>query len=125
MKPTCAMPLLTPRLLAGEPGEDAEHPEHQVQDVVGGVDGDDGQDLVAAADDEPPDREYDVEEAEAEGERAGSVAGGEQADRAGHDVEDVAPAVDGEDPEHLDAGVVAEGVAAGSEVAVVEEADDA
>ena len=68
-----------------------------MKQVVAGVDREEAEDRLTAADRESPERERHVEGAEPERVPARGVAGDEQAERAGEDVEDVDPAVDGED----------------------------
>ena len=94
-------------------------PEDQVQDVVRGVHGQDAQNRVAAADDEAPDRDDEVEQAEPEGVLARGVAGGGEAEQAGGEVDEVVPSVDGQDPERL------VDLPWRAEARAVEEADDA
>ena len=69
-----------------------------MEQVVAGVDREEAEDRLAAADREAPEGEGDVEDAEPERVLARGVAGDEQPERAGEDVEHVDPAVDGEDP---------------------------
>src|SRR5919202_5813002 len=96
-----------------------------MQDVVGGVDRNDAEDRVATADDEAPDGDNDVHGAQTEGVGPGGIAHGKQPECAGCQVDDVVPAVDREDAEHLDARVIAEHVVARTEMGVVEEPDNA
>ena len=85
----------------------------QVEEVVLRVHRDDLQDRaldVAAAElDEAEDRDHDVDDPQIEGVaalRRGAVADGEQAERTGSDVDQVVPAVDVEQADHLVAAVV-------------------
>src|SRR4051794_27472987 len=80
-------------------GADPERGDGEVQDVVRGVDRDQPDDVVAV--DEAPDRDEQVDGAEAEGEQAGGVGAARERDAgdARQDVDEVVPAVDLEDDE--------------------------
>ena len=100
-------------------GEHAERAEDEVEQVVAGVDRQEAEDRLAAADRESPEGEADVEGAEPERVAARGVVGGEQAEHAGEDVQDVVPAVDGKGAEDL------LDLAGRAKRGAVEEADDA
>jgi hypothetical protein len=75
----------------GEGGADAECGDREVQRAVGGVDGDQPKDVVAV--DEAPDRDQQVDRAEAEREQSGGVHVASEGDagEAGGDVDEVVP----------------------------------
>ncbi len=122
-RPSPVVPLALPRdrgiaLRGARRGGEAEQADRQVQAVVAAVGGEEAEDRVAGADREAPDRQGGVEQADAERVLARGVAGEQQAERAGGDLEQVEPGVD---PQHAERRF---DVARGAEGGAVEEADD-